>query len=65
MKLPKTAYIRVDKESDEEWLATGTTLNEHAEIGQKRKVGIYKLQKIVEVTTEVRATKGKGSEVLK
>lgn len=54
MKLPKQVYIRIEKSGAEEWLSTSEDLNAHAEIGEKQRVGIYKLVKVVEVTTEVK-----------
>lgn len=54
MKLPKQVYVRIEKSGAEEWLSTAEDLNAHAEIAEKRRVGIYKLIKVVEVTAEVK-----------
>ena len=56
MKLPKIAYVVVKKETEEYMLVT-ETLEEHAEIGQKIKVGIYHLDEIVELTTALHTDK--------
>ena len=56
MKLPETLFVRVEKpENDEPYLVADRDINDTAELGESRKVGVYRLQKIVTVTTEVKA----------
>jgi len=48
-KLPAQVLVRWDVDSDEPYLIANERLIDHAEIGQKRKVGIYKLVEVRDV----------------
>lgn len=54
MKLPNKLFVAVDGEGEEQFLNAMDDLKDHGgDVGTKKKVGVYKLEKIVTVATEV------------
>lgn len=55
MKLPKTVFVVVDKpQNDEEYLVVHERVDTIAELGMKRTVGKYVLEKLLTVEAEVK-----------
>lgn len=54
-KLPKEIYVRIETEGDDiSYMIPTETPDEHAEIGETRIVGVYKLMHTVEVSTQIK-----------
>ena len=49
MKLPKTAYIMIDGEDNDQFLHAQDDIVNHAKMGETVRVGVYKLVKIQKV----------------
>lgn len=52
-KLPKTIYVRWDGDVSDEFLNAYSDLNAHADMGEKRTVGVYQLVRTSIVGVEV------------
>jgi len=53
-KLPKTVYVYVHVEGDEEWLNVEETARGCVEIGERCTVGVYELKEKLNVSLKVK-----------
>jgi hypothetical protein len=49
MKMPSTIYVTQEGDKGEEYLVALAAIQDHAVIGDKRKIAVYKLEKMVEL----------------
>ncbi len=47
--LPTTVYVKIEKDDNADWLNTAKYAEDHAEIGNQNRVGVYKLYEIRDV----------------
>jgi hypothetical protein len=56
-KYPKTLYVKTETEGSEPWLYASAKIAETARIGEKARVGVYKLVETIEVEGQVSTRK--------
>lgn len=57
VKFPKTLYVKIEEDGDENYFVSFVEIGELAELGETVPVGVYELKGAGEVTTESFLTK--------